>query len=261
MSPSPALLLAISLVSLSLAFAPAVHAQSLDSHDPVEIERAIAAAGQPGDRARAQQLSARIDAGLPAPLLTRAVDALAANGSPPAVSALRALAGHRRAAIRVQTVRGLARVRGANARDVLAALLDDPEPEVRSAAAIALGTLGAQGVMDTVMLAAVRGVSEAAILFAQQASTQDVARFVRRLDATTLAPTAPAVRILIARANVPRASRLALVTRLRELGPGLSQTLLREVGATLPEGDPVRGAIDEALAAIDAAAASPEAGR
>lgn len=260
MSPPLSLVVALSLGSLfSLGIGPTAHAQSLDARDPVEIERAIAAAAQPGDRARAQQLSARIDAGLPAPLLTRAVDALVANGSPPAVSALRALAGHRRAAIRAQSARGLARIRGANARDVLAALLDDPEAEVRSAAAIALGTLGPQGVMDTVMLAALRGVSEAAILFAQQANPQDVARFVRRLDAATLEPTAPAVRILIARANLPRPSRLALVAKLRELGTGLPQTLLREVGATLPEGDPVRRAIDEALAALDAPA--PEAGR
>ncbi|UJR82332.1 HEAT repeat domain-containing protein [Sandaracinus amylolyticus] len=247
--------LALVLCFVFFTFTSPAAGQSLEATDPVEIERAITAAARPGDRALATQLAARIDAGLPAPLLSRAIESLVQNGSPPAVSALLTLARHRRAAVRAQVARGLVRSRSANARGALADLLDDPEAEVRSAAAVALGEVGAQGVMDTVMLAALRGVPEAAILFGTQASAQDVARFLRRLDATTLEASAPALRILLERANVQRPTKLAIVQRLAALEGALSARVLREVGATLPENDPVRRAIDQALATEDAAAA------
>jgi HEAT repeat protein len=236
-----------------LAPTPHAHAQSLDATDPAELGAAIAAAGHEGDRALALQLGARIERGLPSALLARAIDALVSNGTPPALSALTELALHRRAAVRAQVARSLAFAHDPSARRVLADLLDDPEATVRSAAAVSLGDVGAQGVMDTVMLAAVRGVVEAAILFGQQAAAPDAARLLRRADTATLEAIAPALRILLQRANVSRGTKLAIVRRLDELGGVLAESLLREVSAALPETDPVRRAIDTALAADPAA--------
>lgn len=238
----------VSALALSLCLSGSIaQAQSLDAADPVEVGRAIAAAGHAGDRALATALAARIERGLPGPLLTRAIDALVSNGSPPATSALLELASHRRAAVRAYAARSLARGRSPSARRVLAELLDDPDAAVRSAAAVALGEVGAQGVLDTVMLAALRGVPEAAILFGQQASALDVARLLRQVDPGSLDATAPALRILLERAQVARPTKLAIVRRLAELRGALSERLLREVGATMIATDPVRVAIDAAL--------------
>jgi HEAT repeat protein len=245
-------LIAVALLAWGLA-PVLVLAQSLDATDPAEIGRAITAAAHPGDRALASALAARIERGLPAPLLSRAIDALVQNGSPPAISALLQLTSHRRAAVRAHVARSLAAAHAASARRVLADLLDDPEAEVRAAAARALGEVGPLGVMDTVMLAAIRGVADAAILLGEHASAADVARVVRALDGSTLEALAPALRILLLRAQVARPAKLSIVRRLDAIGGVLGETLLREVAATLPETDALRRAIDEAVAAEDAA--------
>jgi hypothetical protein len=125
---------------------------------------------------------------------------------------------------------------------------------VRAAAAQSLGQIGPQGVMDTVMLAALRGVADAAILLGEHASGADLARMIRALDASTLEALAPALRISLLRAQVGRASKLAIVQRLGALGGALAETLLREVAATLPETDAVRRAIDAVLETDDEAA-------
>jgi hypothetical protein len=250
------------LLALALFLGPSpASAQSLDATDPVEIERAITAAGHAGERTLAVQLAARIERGLPPQLLSRAIDALVTNGTPPAISALVQLAVHRRPAVRAHVARSLARARASSARRVLADLLDDPDASVRSAAAVALTEVGAIGVMDTVMLASLRGVAEASILFGQQATATDVARLLRLMNAATLEAVAPALRVVLQREQVPRPTKLAVVRRLVELRGALSEQLLREVGAAMPESDPVRRAIDSALAeevaadAADAAAA------
>src|SRR4249919_3450649 len=87
---------ALVLVLSLLAPGSLAQAQSLDATDPAEVGQAIAAAAHPGDRALAQALATRIESGLPAPLLSRAIDALASNGSAPAVTALLELCTHRR---------------------------------------------------------------------------------------------------------------------------------------------------------------------
>jgi len=236
-------------VVVSLA-APLEHAyaQSLDATDPTEVGLAIAAAGHAGDRTLATALATRIDGGLPAPLLSRAIYALVSNGSPPAVSALLELCAHRRAAVRVHATQGLAHFHTPSARRVLADLLDDPDAGVRSAAAVALGEVGAQGFLDTVMLAAQRGVADAAILFGRQASATDVARLLRVLDVSSIEAMAPALRILIGRSEMSRPSRLAIVRRLGELGGPVAQQVLREAAATMSASDPIGHAIEAALA-------------
>jgi HEAT repeat protein len=236
-------------VAIGIAQPGVTHAQSLDATDATELASAIEAAGHAGDRAGATALAARIDQGLPAPLLSRAIDALARNGTPPAISALVTLCGHRRAAVRAEAARALTHGQTTAARRVLADLLDDPDAAVRSAAAVALGEVGARGVLDTVMLAALRGVTEAAILFGRQASAADVARLLRSVDASSLEQVAPALRVVLQRTDVARPSKLAVVRRLGELGGVLAQQILREVGAALPEGDPIAHAIDDVLAA------------
>jgi HEAT repeat protein len=244
---------------LAIGSGSSASAQSLDATDPVEIDRAITAAARPNDRAAALLLVDRIHRGLPGQLLAHAIDALVENHSQPAISALIELSHHRRAQVRARVSTALARTRSQSARDVLADRLDDPDAEVRSAAAVALGEVGAQGMMDTVLLAALRGVPEAAIVYGEQATPADIARLLRRVDRSTFEAVAPALRILLGRANVPRGQKLAIVRTIGALEDPFADRLLREIGAALLETDPVRRAIDEALATEGEAPATPGA--
>ncbi|MCC6873656.1 MAG: HEAT repeat domain-containing protein [Sandaracinaceae bacterium] len=222
---------------------------SLEVTDTAELTRNIEVLARRGDRASVARIAARVEAGLPSPILLRAVDALAEHAAEPSYALLVRLAQHRRPAVRARVARALGASRNAGARNVLADLLDDPDADVRAQAALALGAVGAQPVLETVLLAALHGVAEAAIVLGQQAAAAHVARIVRRLEPATLEALAPALRILLERANVPRPSKSAIVERLGTLGGG-AERLLREVQATLGPGDALRGSIDSALARL-----------
>lgn len=234
-----------------LLLLPAAPAVAQD--DPVtEIGRELDGLGRQGGRESVQRIQARIQQGLPPQLLARAVTALTRIGDRHAVGALLELASHRRAAVRAQVAEALGRSSDSRGRAVLAELLDDPDPRVRSAAAVAIGNVGAQGVMDTVIQAAARGVPEAAIALGEHARPADVPRLLRRLDASTLPALAPALRVLLGRENLPLRSKQAIVASLGQLPDPECERMLREVSASLSGTDPLRGAIDEALSRITA---------
>lgn len=215
--------------------------------DQAELARSLDALGRQGGREAVQQIEARVAQGLPPPLLARAVAALAQIGDRHAVSALLSLASHRRGPVRAQVAEALGRSRDARARPVLGDLLDDPDPRVRSASAVALGLIGPESVIDSLIVATARGVSEAAIVVGQHARPADVPRVLRRVDASTLPAFAPALRVLLERDNLPLRSKQAIVRALAVLRGGESERILREIGATLAPNDPLRPAVNEAL--------------
>lgn len=203
-----------------------------------------------GGRDSVRQIDARIQQGLAPPQLARAIAALSRIHDPASATVLASLASHRRAAVRAQVAEVLGRLGDARARSTLADLLDDPDPRVRSAAAVALGQVGAQGVLDTLTIATARGVPEAAIVLGQQASAGDVPRILRRVDATSVATFAPALRVLLERDNLPLRTKQAVVRALAQIAGGESIHLLREVGAPLAPNDPLRAEINHALEAL-----------
>jgi HEAT repeat protein len=236
------------LLVLSCVLAASASAQSeptLDAADPEQVGRAIEALAHRGDRASITAISQRIDQGLPSQLVLRAIDAL--ESVPASASLIARLATHRRPAVRARVARALGTMHADASRSVLADLLDDPDPAVRSAAAIALGQVGAQTVSETLLLAAVRGVDEAAIVLGQQASSAQVPRVLRRLAPDSLDELAPALRIFLERPNLPRTTKTAIVQRLVQVRGATAEHLLREVGATLQPQDPLLTAINEAL--------------
>jgi len=221
--------------------------------DPVAaIGRELDGLGRQGGRESVVRIQARIQEGLPPQLLARAVAALTQINDRNAVGALLELASHRRGAVRAQVAEALGRSSDSRGRTVLAELLDDPDPRVRSAAAVAIGNVGAQGAMDTVIQAAARGVAEAAIALGEHAGPADVPRLLRRLDASTLPALAPALRVLLGRENLPLRSKQAIVAALGQLRDPECERMLREVSASLAGADPLRPALDEALSRITA---------
>jgi HEAT repeat protein len=217
---------------------------------PADAGRAIDALGRQGGREAVREIEARIEQGLTPPLLSRAIAALVRIGDRHAATVLLELAQHRRATIRASVAEALGRLGDQRARPVLADLLDDPDPRVRAAAANALGTVGAREVMSTLILAAVRGVSEAAIVVGQQAGAPDIARLLNRVDVRTLPSLAPTLRVLLGRENVPLRSKQAIVSTLGRIPGAETERLLREVEASLSPGDPLHRNVGEALSAI-----------
>ncbi len=240
-------------VLLALLASPAA-AQPADPQG--ELARSLDALGRQGGREAVQQIEARVAQGLPPPLLARAVAALARIGDRYAVSALLSLASHRRAVVRAQVAEALGRSRDARARPVLGDLLDDPDARVRSSAAVALGLLGPESVIDSLVIATARGVSEAAIVVGQHARPADVPRLLGRVDASTLPAFAPALRVLLERDNLPLRSKQAIVRALAALRGGESEHILREIGATLGPNDPLRPTVNEALEQLASAEAA-----
>lgn len=238
------------ILSLVLLLA-ASHAAAQD-HPAAAITAELDSLGRQGGRDAVRQIEARIEQGLPPRVLARAVAALARIGDRGAVSVLLELASHRRAAVRAQVAEALGHSSDSRGRSVLADLLDDPDPRVRSAAAVGIGLVGAQGVIDTVIQAAARGVAEAAIALGQHARPGDIPRVLRRLDASTLGALAPALRVLLDREDLPLRSKRSIVAALAQLNDPECEHILREVGAALAPNDPLRPAVDEALTQLTA---------
>jgi hypothetical protein len=126
---------------------------------------------------------------------------------------------------------------------------------VRSQASTALGLIGAREVMSTLILAAVRGVPEAAIVVGEQAGAPDIARLLHRVDARTLPSLAPTLRVLLGRDNVPLRSKQAILAKLGTIRGAETERLLRETEASLGPNDPLRRSLEQALTAITAEAA------
>ncbi len=220
-----------------------------------EAARSLDALARQGGPQAVREIAARVQQGLPPPLLARAVSALSRIDDRSAVSALIELATHRRAAVRAQVAEALGGTGDARARPVLGDLLDDPDPRVRSAAALSLGRVGPASLIDSLVIAAARGVSEAAIVVGQHAGPADVPRLLRRVDGSTLPAFAPALRVLLERDNVPLRSKQAIVRALAAIRAAESERILREIGAALAPNDALRPTIDEALEQLTAEAA------
>ncbi|MCZ7679316.1 MAG: hypothetical protein M5U28_11375 [Sandaracinaceae bacterium] len=110
--------------------------------------------------------------------------------------------------------------------------------------------------IDSLVIATARGVSEAAIVVGQHARPADVPRLLGRVDASTLPAFAPALRVLLERDNLPLRSKQAIVRALAALRGGESEHILREIGATLGPNDPLRPTLNEALEQLASAEAA-----
>jgi HEAT repeat protein len=241
------------MLACAVLFAAAPVAVAQDD-DAEEMGRAIDALGRRGGREAVAELEAHIRRGLAPAMLARAVSALSQIGDRNAVRVLLDLASHRRAGVRVQVAEALGRSTDPRVRAALADLLDDPDPRVRSAAAVAIGNVGARGILETVLHAAARGVPEAALALGQHAGPADVPRILRRLDGSTLAPLAPALRSMLAREDLPVRSKQSIVAALGGLRDVESERILRELDAAIGGAHPLRASVDEALSRVTAAA-------
>lgn len=218
------------------------------------VRASIEQLGASGDPRAIRPLGERISEGLPPALLDAAVAAVIRLGTPASHRVLYELCRHRRPTVRAQALTGLVRTRAPRTSALVIGLLDDPSAAVRAAAVTALDSMDPGAAWQELLAAARRGQPEAAAVLGRRANAATVRRILAQLTATDVTPLAEALTAWIGRADLARASRLAVVDRVVPLGDG-ARTLVHRSIASLPEGDPIRLHAEEALSA------APEAGQ
>lgn len=223
-----------------------------DSPDRNTVEGGLQSLGLIGDEPALAALAARIRRGLPRELLLTAIFTVGAMGNPEAAPLLVELTTHRSADVRARAIEMIAALNAPGAAGALIAALSDPDPQVRAVAAIGLGDLGASEALDKLFQAQDRGVTEASVAIGKVVKAGDVPRLLSYLGQMPFRALTPALKAILARANVEEAARMQVVARLTEMATpevkSFFKDLLLELGPTLPVR--VRTAISTAVQRI-----------
>jgi hypothetical protein len=238
-----AIALAAPVQAQELTFEQAV--QRLFRPDRAEVEIAIQTFGLLGTPRAVAPLSERIRDGLPPDLLEQAVDTLMVLGSPEAGPVLFELVTHRRPGIRLRAVQAIAACRPRGADRALVTALSDADPQVRSAAAVALGELRAESAIDSLWLAFDRGVPEAGSAVAHVARAEHVPRVLGYIGRVPFAQVRSMLATLLGRPEIPQRVKVDIIARVGELATAEARAFLLEVGTSLPANDPVRRAAED----------------
>ena len=195
-------------------------------------------------------LVARIRRGLPPDLLEAALDTLAVLGRAEAGPVLIELLSHRRASIRLRAVQAIGTCHPAGADHALASALSDSAPEVRAAAATALGDVGGTAAMDQLFLAFDHGIPEAGMAIARLARAEDVTRVLGLLGHVPFTQMGPMLADMLGRSTIPERSRLAIVAGLGEQASAQARELLEQYVHAHPGRSAVTRAAEAAAARI-----------
>jgi HEAT repeat protein len=182
----------------------------LSGSDPVAIQQSLASLKELKGRAAAEGIVERLKVGLPPQLGELALDVLGGLDQPLAVPVLSELTLHRRWQIRAKAVTALGALHMRSSVSVLLYALDDPSPEVRSAAARALGMVGDPRATSALNAALERGVDGALEGLAQLANNKQVDGILARAK-SDLKGSEPALWLLLARTNLPVVSKLKVI--------------------------------------------------
>ena len=206
----------------------------LNSRSAPEIERALIELAQIGGAPAARAIATRIERGLPAASVLPATETLGLLGDPAAGPVLmRVLLVHRRAPVRVAAIHALVATRPPGAGAAVRARLSDPEPRVRSTAAIALGELGDVGSTDALFRVLDRDLFEAAVPIAQLADAEGRLRLANYLGRLPFDLLNPAFHEILGREDVAEREKLDLIARIQDLGTPEARLFLTDLADSL----------------------------
>ncbi len=226
--------------------------QRLRSRDHDEILLAIQSLGLLGNARAVEPITERIREGLAPDLLESAIDTLTVLGRAEAGPILFELTSHRRPEVRVRAIAAIAATRPRGADRALVSALSDSSPEVRGAAAMAIGELNIVSAVDSLFLAFDRGVPEAGPALGRIARPEHVPRILQSLGRVPFAQMRAVIESLLDQRNLPARSRLDVIARLGELATGEVRLFLEEWirNSSMPESDPIRRAAEAVIARI-----------
>jgi HEAT repeat protein len=197
----------------------------------------------------------RIRNGLPRELLDVAIDSLLLLNDRSSAPLLGELARHRRPEVRARSLDALARLKAPEAKDVIVTALGDPAPEVRAAAAAALGELGSSENLGALQKALEREVDGAADALGRVARPEQLDRLFALVGAVPLARLAPMFAALLERRDVSERDKLRAVDKLEKTSDDESRALSAKLLAELPREASPR--VRKALAQAAQASAAP----
>lgn len=204
----------------------------LVSSNPDELRMAIELAAQ-APKEVTPLLVERVRAGLPADLLTQALDTLIGIGDGAANDLLIELSGHRRPEIRSRALLGLVTLRAPSAEASLVKGLSDAVPDVRSTAAHGLGMMGARHSLPELFRAFERGVDGAAAAIGELAEPTTLPRVTDYIGRSSFADLTPLLDGLFLRRNLPDDSKLSLLDAIVKHGSSEARAYLEGLGPKL----------------------------
>jgi hypothetical protein len=190
----------------------------LGSGDHDQIETGIQSLGLLGSPDAVPPLVARIRAGLAPDLLDTAIVTLMALGQPTAAPVLFDLAAHRRPEVRLRSIEAIVALAPKGAEEVLRTALSDQNPQVRSAAALGLGEIKAVGSVEILFKALDHGNFEASGSIGKLVRGDQIARMLDYLGKTPLQSLGPALGEVLQRKDIGERDKLAIVSRLQDVG-------------------------------------------
>lgn len=266
----PLLAASIALILSSIAFAAPASGKSagkargkaspqveqakalLASPDHDSIESGIQTLGLLGTPDAVPPLVERIRAGLAPDLLDTAIVTLMALGQPTAAPVLFDLATHRRPEVRLRAIEAIVALSPKGAEDVLRNALSDQNAQVRSAAALGLGEIKATGSVDLLFKALDRGNFEASTSIGKLLRPDQIQRMLSYLGKAPLQTLGPALGEVLQRKDIGDRDKLAIVSRLQDVGTPEVKSYLGDLmhlaGEKLP--GPVSRAIAQAMQEI-----------
>ncbi len=225
--------------------------QALGSSDRAEIEQGIENVGLSGNARFIPLLAARIRRGLPPELLDTAIDTLAVLAKPEAGDVLFVLATHRRAEVRQKAIQAIVACGPEGADAVLIAALEDQSPDVRAAAAVGLGEIGAQTGTGALFHALDRNVLEASAALGRLVRPAEVDRVLGYVGQLPFDVITPALTELIARDDMSQEKKLQVIAHIAELATPEAGAFLRGLAESLPDNRRTSALRDAANAAAE----------
>lgn len=186
-------------------------------------------------------LAELIRAGQSDVITDRAIGALEQVAEPAAIDVLTELVNHRRAGARRRAYAALAAIDDPRVRPLLERGLRDSDRSVRGAAALALGEIGAKPSLDLLFRAFERNVVEAAIAIGKLGDAAAVERYHAFLGQEPLGVMLTGYDAFLRRADLPLATKKAIVERLGEVAGLAVRRFLQDYLASFPERTRDRG--------------------
>ncbi len=225
--------------------------EALASSDRAEVEQAIASVGTSGNARLVPLLADRIRQGLPPELLESAIGALAVLEKPEAGEVLFLLATHRRPEVRKSAVEAIVSCGPEGADAVLIGALEDQSADVRAAAAVGLGEIGAQTGTRALFRALDKNVLEASAALGQLVRPAEVERVLGYVGQLPFDVITPALTELIARDDLPQEKKLEVIGHIAELATQEAGEFLQLLAESLPENRRTRSLREAATSAAE----------
>lgn len=189
----------------------------LSSDNADEVRAAIDQLTVISDAQCVPPLADLLRSGQPDAVTDRALDALRAIAHPSSIDVLTEFTHHRRAGARRRAYRALASIEDRRIPTLIEAGLRDSDREVRSAAALALGTMGSRSSLELLFRAFDRGVIEAATAIGQLGNAASVERFDGYLGRVPLSVMLAGYDQYMRRTDINEETKIGIVTRLGEV--------------------------------------------